>query len=69
MPRSAWHTLLVEIHGSEMLARLDGQVVAVGADDAIDRDKSLFGLVVRGTSVSFKNFSAREMPSRPSGPP
>jgi nicotinamidase-related amidase len=49
-----WHTLTVELLGSEMLARLDDETVVLGANDAIDRDKADFGLVVGGASASFK---------------
>ena len=51
----SWHTVLIEIQGSEMLARIDGTAVAYGSNDGIDRDKTLFGLVVLGASASFKD--------------
>ncbi len=50
-----WHTLVIEIHGTEFLARLDGQHVAYGSHDAINVDKTNIGLTVGGESVSFRN--------------
>jgi hypothetical protein len=50
-----WHTLLVEMQGAEMLARLDGETVVFGGNPGIDVDKSNFGLTVAGASVSFKD--------------
>lgn len=55
-----WHTLVVEFNGPEMLARLDGKQVAYGSHEAIDVDKTNFGLTVGGESVSFKNLSLWE---------
>lgn len=55
-----WHTMVVEINGPEMLARLDGKLVAYGSHEAIDADKTNFGLTVGGESVSFKNLSLWE---------
>ncbi|PQO33356.1 hypothetical protein C5Y96_10920 [Blastopirellula marina] len=55
-----WHTLVVEFNGPEMLARLDGKQVAYGSHEAIDVDKTNFGLTVGGESVSFKDFSLWE---------
>lgn len=50
-----WHTLVVEIQGPEFVARLDGKEVALGSHEAINVDKTNFGLTVAGESVSFKN--------------
>jgi Domain of Unknown Function (DUF1080) len=50
-----WHAVVVEIRGKEILARLDGEAVAVGEHDSIDVDKSNFGLTVAGESASFKD--------------
>lgn len=55
-----WHTLVVEINGPEMLARLDGELVAYGSHEAIDVDKTNFGLTVAGKSTSFKDLSLWE---------
>jgi hypothetical protein len=56
----AWHTLVVELHGKEMLANLDGKHVAYGAHPAIDRKKANFGLTVAGQSASFKELRVWE---------
>jgi hypothetical protein len=50
-----WHTLVIEIHGAEFLARLDGQYVSYGSRVAINFEKTNIGLTVGGESVSFKN--------------
>src|SRR5262249_21320462 len=55
-----WHTLLVEIRGKEMLARLDGTHVAFGGHDGINVKKGNFGFTVGGDSVSFKNLRVWE---------
>lgn len=55
-----WHTLVVESNGPEFLARLDGKLVAYGSHEAIDVDKTNFGLTVGGQSASFKNLSLWE---------
>lgn len=60
-----WHTVVLEIQGKEMLARLDNEVVAFGAHDALDVSKANFGFTVAGESVSFKNLSVWEaLPSK-----
>ena len=64
----SWHTVLIEIQGPEMLARIDGTAVAYGTNDAIDQHKTIFGLVVLGSSASFKDFSIWEASLTPSGP-
>lgn len=55
-----WHTIVVEIQGKELLARLDGEAVAFGAHDSIDVKKANFGLTVAGESVSFKDVKVWE---------
>lgn len=50
-----WHTMMLEIHGKEMLATLDGKYTAYGEHAAIDKPKANIGLTVGGESVSFKN--------------
>jgi hypothetical protein len=56
----AWHTMLVEIHGQEMLACLDGKHVAFGSHSGIDVKKTNFGLTVGGESASFRNLRVWE---------
>jgi len=60
-----WHTLLVEIQGPELLARLDDETVAYGANDRIDVDKANLGLTVAGASTSFKELRIWEAQPNP----
>ncbi len=55
-----WHTILLEVHGKEMLATLDGKHTAYGEHEAIDKPKTNIGLTVGGESVSFKNLRVWE---------
>jgi hypothetical protein len=55
-----WHTIVVEIVGSEILACLDGATFAYGMHESIDVDKANFGLTVAGEAVSFKNLRVWE---------
>ncbi len=50
-----WHTLLVELQGPEMLARIDDETVAYGSNTGIDVEKTNLGLIVSGASVSLKS--------------
>jgi hypothetical protein len=59
------HTLLIEIHGPEMLARLDQDTVAYGTHDGINVDKTNFGLTVAGASASFKDLRIWEAAPNP----
>lgn len=60
-----WHTVVVEMYGSEMLARIDGREVAFGSHDAIAGSKTNFGLTVAGEFASFKDFRIWEaLPSK-----
>lgn len=55
-----WHTVVMEMVGTEMLARIDGKEVAFGAHDVIAGSKANFGLTVAGESASFKDFRVWE---------
>lgn len=55
-----WHTLVVEILGQEMLARIDGDKVGFGAHELIGTEKANFGLVISGQMASFKNLRVWE---------
>lgn len=62
---SQWHTIVVEVLGKEVLARLDGDVVAFGSHESIDVKKTNFFLTVSGASASFKDLRAWEgLPSK-----
>jgi hypothetical protein len=55
-----WHTIVVELRGKEMLARLDGKLVALGSHDALVAEKANLGLTVGGASVAFKDLRVWE---------
>lgn len=50
-----WHTLVVEVVGDRMLAKLDNKTVAFGEHAGLDVDKKDFGFTVSGTSLLVKN--------------
>jgi hypothetical protein len=57
----AWHTLVVELQGKEMLANLDNNKhIAYGSHEGIDRQKANFGFTVAGASASFKDLRVWE---------
>lgn len=55
-----WHTLVVELHGSEMVATLDGKHTAFGGHELLNCEKANFGFTVAGDSVSFRNVQVWE---------
>jgi hypothetical protein len=55
-----WHTLVVEMSGKDMLARLDGKETAFGSHDGLAALKGSVGFTVQGESVSFKNLRVFE---------
>jgi hypothetical protein len=55
-----WHTLVAEVCGNEIVARIDGQATACGQHDSINVEKTNFGLTVAGQSVSFKDLRVWE---------
>jgi hypothetical protein len=60
----AWHTLLLEMQGNEVVAGIDGKAVAFGAGERIDVDKTSVQLRVGGESAAFKDLRVFEaMPS------
>ena len=50
-----WHTLVVEVVGERMLAKLDDKVVAFGEHAGLDTGKQDFGFTVAGSSLLVKN--------------
>ncbi len=50
-----WHTMVVEVSGKRMLARLDNGPTAYGEHEGIDVDKADIGFTVGGQSTSFRN--------------
>jgi hypothetical protein len=47
----AWHRMLIEIRGKEMLAQVDDQVFAFGEHAGIEQDKASFGFPVSGEAL------------------
>lgn len=62
-----WHTVVVELQGKDLLARLDGNTIAYGSHDSFDVGKANFGLTVSGESVSFKNLRVWEATASKTG--
>jgi hypothetical protein len=56
----AWHTLLLEMQDKDVLASINGKLIAFGASDGIDVDKTSVQFRVGGDSVAFKNLVVRE---------
>jgi hypothetical protein len=50
-----WYTVLVEMCGPELVARIDGKEVASGSHKAIDAPKANLGLTCAGETASFRN--------------
>jgi hypothetical protein len=55
-----WHTLVVELRGSDLLATLDGKHVAYGSHAAIDTARTNLGLTVAGEAASFRKLRVWE---------
>lgn len=55
-----WHTLVLEMQGKEILASVDGDAVAFGANDGIDVDKASVRLVVTGEPIAIKDLRVWE---------
>jgi hypothetical protein len=55
-----WYTMLVEVQGSQMLARIDDGHVGFGERAGINVDKNDFGMPVAGDSASFRNIRVWE---------
>lgn len=55
-----WHTLVVEVLGPELVASVDGKIVAFGSHPSIEIAKTNIGLTVAGESASFKDLRVWE---------
>lgn len=55
-----WHSMVVEMSGKDMLARLDGKEIAFGSHDGLVTTKHSVGFTVQGDGVSFKNLRVYE---------
>ncbi len=62
-----WHTVVLEIHGEDMVAHINGKVVA-GAHALIATDKANFGFTVSGETASFRNLRVWEAKPNPAWP-
>lgn len=56
----AWHTLLLEMQGPDVVASIDGKQIVFGSGERIDVDKTSVQLRVGGESVAFKNLRVWE---------
>lgn len=64
---AAWHTLVLELSGKEMLARIganDTFAAAFGAHDGLNVGKTNLGLTVTGDSILFKDLRVWEGTSK-----
>ena len=52
---SDWHTVVVEIVGTTMLATIDGANATFGSHEMIGTEKANFGFTVAGQSALFRN--------------
>ena len=57
---SDWHTVVVEILGTTMLASIDGANATFGAHEMIGSAKANFGFTVAGQSALFRNLKIWE---------
>ena len=55
-----WHSLVVELRGSDLLATLDGKHTAFGSHPAIDAARTNLGLTVAGEAASFRKLRVWE---------
>lgn len=62
-----WHTMIVELNGAEMLARVDDALFLYGSHPGINREKSDFGFPVTGAALfdNVKIWSATPNPDWP----
>ena len=56
----AWHTLLLEMQGRDLVASIDGRQIAFGTGERIDVDKTSVQLRIRGQAVALKNLRVWE---------
>lgn len=55
-----WYTMIVEVNGKEIIARVDDKLAAWGRHDKIDAPKTNVGLTVAGESVFYRNMQVWE---------
>jgi hypothetical protein len=54
-----WHTVRIELLGEEMLAQT-GDLISLGSDPLLAVDKTKWGFVVSGGTVTFRNLTIWE---------
>lgn len=62
-----WHTMVVELNGPEMLARIDDTIFVYGSHPGIDKAKTDFGLPVMGAAL-FDNVKVWAASANPAWP-
>ena len=62
-----WHTMIVELNGQEVLARIDDAIFLYGAHPGIDKEKKDFGFPVTGAAL-FKNVKIWNATPNPAWP-
>ena len=50
-----WHSMVLELHGPNMLATLDGKTTILGTHPAVEKPKANIGFTVSGESASFRD--------------
>lgn len=50
-----WHSMVLELHGPNMLATLDGKTTILGTHPAVEKQKANLGFTVSGESASFRD--------------
>ncbi len=64
---NTWHTMMVEIHGDEIIARTDDDHAVVGRHPIIDRDRDYFALQVDRPGAAFDNIRISDAESERRG--
>lgn len=62
-----WHTMIVELNGAEMLARVDDSIILYGSHPGINQEKKDFGFPVMGAALfdNVKVWNATPSPAWP----
>jgi hypothetical protein len=60
-----WYTMIVEINGDEMLARVDDQHFALGSDAKLNGEKTIVRFPITGEGMYFDNVKVWEATANP----
>jgi hypothetical protein len=63
--KGKWYTMLVEVSGKEILARVDDRHFAFGADEKVATAKAMLGFPVAGDAACFDNVKVWEATPNP----